>query len=74
MSLNGKRDNFTIDDFRAVGDTASMKRGRADAIVAEVTEAARRWSAFAEHAGVEGDRIKQIALAHRLDIPAIRPS
>lgn len=69
MSLNGKRDRFTIDDFRAVGETTSMKRGRADAIVAEVTEAVRRWNEFAEQAGVEGDRIKQIALAHRLDIP-----
>lgn len=69
MSLNGKHDRFTIDDFRAVGETASMKRGRADAIVAEVTEAVRQWSEFAEQAGVDGDRIEQIALAHRLDIP-----
>lgn len=30
MSLNGKRDNFTIEDFRAVGRVASMKRGRAE--------------------------------------------
>ena len=30
MSLNGRRDGFTVEDFREVGRTASMKRGRAD--------------------------------------------
>ena len=28
MSLAGKRDGFTFDDFKSVAETASMKRGR----------------------------------------------
>jgi len=74
MSLNGKRDRFTLDDFREVGEVASMKRGRADAIVAEVTDAVRRWGEFAELAGVDGDQTRRIALAHRLDILPTPPS
>ena len=27
MSLAGKRDGFTFDDFKSVAETASMKRG-----------------------------------------------
>ena len=31
--MNGKRDGFTLSDFRARANTALMKRGRAEAIV-----------------------------------------
>ena len=36
MTMNGKRDNFTLDDFNACAKKASMKRGRAAKIVSEV--------------------------------------
>ncbi|MCH7840383.1 MAG: type II toxin-antitoxin system HipA family toxin [Planctomycetes bacterium] len=52
MTLNGKRDDFTLDDFKACARTASMKRGRADAIVNEVRETVSRWKGYAEEAGV----------------------
>ena len=52
MSLNGKRDDFTPDDFKACGSTAALKRGRASAIVREVFESVRRWPEFAEHVGL----------------------
>ena len=52
MTLNGKRDDFTLDDFKACAKTASMKRGRADAIVNEVRETVSRWKGYAEEAGV----------------------
>ena len=54
MAMNGKRDGFTRADFKAFGDTALMKRGRADTILNEVTTAVRRWTDFAEQAGVGG--------------------
>lgn len=37
MSMHGKRDGFTLDDFRACAKSASMKRGRAETILREVT-------------------------------------
>ncbi len=52
MTLNGKRDNFTLDDFDACARTASMKRGRAAKILAEVQTAVSKWPSFAEKAGV----------------------
>jgi serine/threonine-protein kinase HipA len=66
MSLNQKRDGITKDDFRAVAETASMKRGRSDAIVAEVMAAVTRWREFAAKAGVAPEQTEQIAKAHRL--------
>lgn len=52
MTLNGKRDNFTLDDFRACAKTASMKRGRAETIVREVHASVSRWRDYAEEVGV----------------------
>lgn len=52
MTLNGKRDQFTMEDFSACAKTASMKRGRAAKIVAEVQAAVSQWKLFAEQAGV----------------------
>ena len=66
MSLNGKRDGFTLDDFRAVGQAASMKPGRAEALVAEVADAVDRWEAFAGDAGVPQDWVQQIRRTLRL--------
>lgn len=52
MTLNGKRDAFTLDDFKACARVVSMKRGRAETIVAEVQEAVSRWRSYAEAVGV----------------------
>ena len=67
MSLNGKRDGFERADFRALAATASMKRGRSDAILDEVIDAVRRWRSFAAEAGVAQEQTDQIAAAHRLE-------
>ena len=56
MTLNGKRDGFTLEDFRACARAASMKRGRADAICHTVREVVSRWPEYADGAGVDPDR------------------
>lgn len=59
MTMNGKRDHFTLEDFNACARTASMKRGRAAKILAEVQATVAQWPSFAESAGVpEGVREK----------------
>jgi serine/threonine-protein kinase HipA len=70
MSLNGKRDEFTIEDFRQCAQAASMKRGRADTILAEVLEAAFKWPSYAAGAKVDDDQIKRIQRVHRLSFPS----
>jgi len=52
MTLNGKREDFSMEDFNACARVASMKRGRAAAIVAEVQDVVSRWKDYAEVAGV----------------------
>lgn len=69
MSINGKRDGFTVEDLRRVAAVASMKRGQAEEILAEVTEAVREWPALADAAGIDETRIARIGQSHRLDLP-----
>ena len=68
MSLNGKRDNFTIEDFKACAKNASMKRGRAEEIVRQVQESVLQWKHFAGNSGVPPEIAEGIAKAHRTAI------
>jgi serine/threonine-protein kinase HipA len=67
MSLNGKRDYFTIEDFQACAKTVSMKRGRAEEIISEVQAAVLQWKQLAEESGVSPEVADSIARAHRTD-------
>lgn len=68
MSIHGKRDGFTRQDFRECARTALLKRGRADAILDEVLATVARWEDFAAAAGVASDALGRIARTHRLAI------
>ncbi len=68
MTMNGKRDGFTLADFRACAKSALMKRGRAETILAGVSAAVGRWRKFAETAGVAVSWRKQIQESFRLSI------
>lgn len=68
MSLNGKRDNFELRDFKACAETASMKRGRAEEILDEVQNAVLEWRTFAQEAGVPEGVAARIELAQRREI------
>jgi len=72
MTLNGRRDGFSMDDFRACARTASMKRGRAEAITAEVGKVVSRWRDYADEAGVPDAWREQIRRALRTDIDGTR--
>ena len=65
MTMNGKRDDFSMDDFNACARSASIKRGRARTIVGQVQEIVAKWKLFAEEAGVQQpvrDKIHQALL------------
>jgi serine/threonine-protein kinase HipA len=68
MTLNGKRDGFTLDDFKVCAKSASMKRGRGEAIVAEVLAVVSDWSHYAEQAGVPDGMRMQVQNALRLEL------
>jgi serine/threonine-protein kinase HipA len=69
MTLNGKRDDFSLVDFRECARTALLKRGRADDILEEVRSAVLRWPEFAAEAKVAESWTEDIGRAHRLEIP-----
>ena len=52
MTMNGRREGFTTDDFKTCARAASMKRGRAETIIAEVQDTVAQWRSFAIKAGV----------------------
>lgn len=69
MTLNAKRDGFTMADFETCAKSALMKRGRAAAIVEEVVAAAARWPEFAAEAGLSDEWSDRIRKTHRLAFP-----
>lgn len=68
MTMNGKRDGFTLADFRACAKSALLKRGRAETIVAEVRAAVARWPDYAEQARVTAEWRKTIGRVLRLEL------
>lgn len=69
MSILGKRDNFTLGDFRECARSALLKRGRAETIFEEVRSAVLRWPEFAEEAKVEESWAAEIGKLHRVEFP-----
>jgi serine/threonine-protein kinase HipA len=69
MTMNGKRADFTLADFRACGRTASLPRGRAKRIVEDVCEVVSKWENYARMVRVDEEHIRRIAPALRLSFP-----
>ena len=66
MTIGGKRDGFTFADLVTVGSEMSIKS--AGVIISEITDVVSEWPAFAQKAGVPGDRTGKIAKTLRLDL------
>lgn len=65
MTLNGKRDGFTLEDFEACATAALMKRGRAKQLIQQVEMAVKRWPEFAAEARLPGEWRDKIQKMHR---------
>lgn len=65
MTLNGKRDGFTREDFEECAKSSLMKRGRAATIIEEVQAAVKRWPEFAAQAQLADEWRDKIQNAHR---------
>jgi len=66
MTVNGKRDNFTLDDFLTCGKSALLKRGQAKKILNEVRQVISCWRNYAEQAGVNSLQRDKIQKTLRL--------
>ncbi|MBT4267701.1 MAG: type II toxin-antitoxin system HipA family toxin [Deltaproteobacteria bacterium] len=66
MTLNGKRDNFTLQDIIAVGESISIPKPQT--VIREVRDSVERWPEFAQKAGVSKQRTHEIRKYHRLTL------
>jgi serine/threonine-protein kinase HipA len=69
MSINGKRDDFTVADLAQAATVAGLKRGAARRILAEVTAAVKEWPRVAADAGIDDETIRSVRSAQRLRLP-----
>jgi len=63
MSINGKRDHFSIDDLIVVGKNISLPKPIQ--IIKEVKEAVQNWPRFASKAGLNKEISDEIGRNHR---------
>jgi serine/threonine-protein kinase HipA len=66
MTINGKTDEFTRDDFKAVAQVAGLKRGSSEAILSEVMDTVKDWPRYASTAGVIASQREKITRTLRL--------
>ena len=67
MSMNGKRQGFVREDFKACAEAALMKRGRADSILTEVLEVARKGPDYADQARIPEPTMMKVQQSMRLE-------
>lgn len=63
MTINGKRDNFTLEDLLTVAEAINLSRPQE--LIDEVADAVARWPQFARSAAVKPAQITAIAAGHR---------
>ena len=68
MTVNGKRDGFSVDDLTACACAMDVRPARMRRIMGEVCAAVSSWREFAELAGVRECDAERIAAVHRLNV------
>lgn len=68
MTINGRRDHFTVDDLCAMGAAGHSKALRTRRLLREVCEAVDGWRDCARRAGVPDDDAARIEATFRLDL------
>lgn len=68
MSINGKRDDFVVQDLVACGKAGGVQSRRIRHLIQQVQDAVSRWPDFARAAGVKADWVDRIRKTHRLDL------
>jgi serine/threonine-protein kinase HipA len=66
MSMNGKRKDFVLEDFKVCARAASMKKGRAESILAEVLDVTSKWPDYAAKAGIPEHTMRKVQSSMRL--------
>lgn len=68
MTVNGKRDQFAVDDLLVFAATGGVKKAKARAMLADVSTAVNDWKLFAAEAGVPDSDRDRIERAQRREL------
>jgi len=68
MSVNGKRDQFDIDDLFKLGEKADLTKRKMNKIIEEVKGVFNRWDEYALEAKVSGPHTEKVSKGLRLDL------
>jgi serine/threonine-protein kinase HipA len=66
MSVNGKRDNFALNDLIQIGESISLSKP--EKIINEVVTAVNQWNGYAKDAGVQNKVILDVSQHHRINM------
>ena len=67
MTLNGKRENFILEDFKNCARVGLLKRGQEKLIIAEVLDIVTNWREYARQTGIPAQTSNNIYKTLRLD-------
>ena len=60
MTINGKADNFSLEDLNLLGDLAGLKKKKIQAVIEQVRQALKNWRGLAEAQEIDPERIEYI--------------
>ena len=67
MTMNGKREGFSMEDFKQCAKVALMKRGQEKLIISEILDVVSNWRDYAKNVGIPKQTIDRIFRVLRLD-------
>ncbi len=68
MSLNGKRENFNVDDLLAIGNLIGNFKKEARQIIEKIISVVSNWDDYANSVGVFDELAHEIKQNHRLKL------
>lgn len=68
LSLNGKRDNFTVKDLLDMAVKADVRKGKGKVIIEQVLDVVSQWKTYARKARVKREHVNLIQQALRLKL------
>lgn len=68
MQINGKRDNFELNDFVALGKKADLSEAKVKTILKEITAVVSTWEDYFEEAKVPDELMERVRGSLRLDL------
>jgi serine/threonine-protein kinase HipA len=70
MTINNKRENFSMDDIFSLGEFAGVKKAKVKKYINQVNQAFSFWPIYAEQEKIDSQTIQSIQSVIRYDLKA----